>query len=170
MFQLLLLVAALQRPASPTDEFRAIQAFQCDYGGGAGHIFEPTAPEEGAEERVLTSPPLMYNEVRGLTFDSIDYRSLRARSVTKDRPEAVTVSVIAGDRLVSFLEVSPQGVPIITSILRTPRPLDPINPRTPTSYFSVRSYQLLLSERGDAAYQIDGFCKALPIAVAPSNR
>jgi len=102
MFQLLLLVAALQRPASPTDEFRSIHAFQCEYGGGAGHIFEPIAPEEEAEERVLTSPPLMYNEVRGLTFDSIDYRSLRAWSVTKDRPEAVTVTVIPGDRLVSF--------------------------------------------------------------------
>lgn len=163
MFHLFLLITALQRPPSPIDEFRSINAFQCEYGGGAGHIFEPTASEE-IEERVLTSPPLMYGEVRGLTFDSIDYRSLRARSVPKDSPEAVTVRVIPGDRLVSFLEVSPQGVPIVTSILRTPRPLDPLNPRTPNSYFSVRSYQLLLSERGDTAYQIDGFCKVLPIA------
>jgi hypothetical protein len=78
--------------------------------------------------------------------------------------------VIPGDRLVSFLEVSSAGAPIITSILRTPRPLDPINPRTPTSYFSVRSYQLLLSERGDTAYQLDGFCKALPITAGPLNQ
>jgi hypothetical protein len=161
MFQLLLLVAALQRTPSAIGDFRSIHAFQCEYGGGGGHIFEPTAPEEN-EERVLTSPPLMYGEVRGLEFDSIDYRLLRARSVTKDSAEAVTVTVIPGDRLVSFLEVSPQGVPIITSILRTPRPLDPLNPRTPNSYFSVRSYQLLLSERGDTAYQLDGFCKPSP--------
>ena len=169
MFQLFLLVAALQRTSSPIDEFRSIHAFQCEYGGGAAWYFEPAGPEEN-EERVLTSPPLLYDDIRDLTFDSIDYRALRARSVTKNSAEAVTVTVIPGDRLVSFLEVSSKGVPILTSILRTPRPLDPLNPRNPNRYFSVRSYQLLTSERGDSAHKLDGYCKALPITGGPPNR
>lgn len=104
----------------------------------------------------------MYDDVRDLTFDSIDYGALRARSVTKKNHEPVIVTVIPGDRLVSFLEITPTGVPIVTSILRTPRPVDAINPRNPSSYFSVRSYQLVLSERGDHAWQMDGYCKPMP--------
>ena len=160
MLELFLLLTALQQAPSSTDEFRSIHAFQCEYAGGAGHVFEPAAPEE-KEERLLTSPPNLYDDVRGLTFDSIDYRALRARSVNKNGPETVTVTVIPGERLVSFLEIGPKGVPIITSILRTPRPLDALNPRTPNSYFSVRSYQLLLTERGDQSEQIEGYCKAI---------
>lgn len=55
MFQFFLIVAALQRTPSPINDFRTIHAFQCEYGGGGGHVFEPAAPEEN-EERVLTSP------------------------------------------------------------------------------------------------------------------
>jgi hypothetical protein len=166
MLQLFVLLAALQRTQSPVDEFRSIQAFRCESHGGTGHPFEPARPEEN-EERVVTSPPLLSDD-HSVTFDSIDYRTLRARSVFKGTEErAVPVTVIPGDRLVSFLEVSPKGVPITTSILRTPRPA---NPRTPNSYFFVRSYQLLLSNEGDFARQMSGHCTALPTAGAPPNR
>jgi hypothetical protein len=166
MLQLLLLLGALHQAKSPIDEFQAIHAFQCNYVGGGGHVFEPARFEEN-EERILTSPPLLKDDIRDLTFDSIDYRTLRARSVTKNDQEAVAVTVIPGERLVSFLEVSPKGVPIITSILRTPLPADN---RHANTFFSVRSCQLLISERGDQNWQQLGYCKPLPAAVGPANR
>src|SRR4051812_17719159 len=153
MLQLFLILVTLQRNPSSIDEFRSIHAFQCDFGGGGGHNYEDGGGNTN-EERLITSPPYMYDDARDLIFDSIDYRALRARSVTKNSP--VTVTVIPGDRLVSFLEVTPEGVPIITSILRTPRPPDH---RLNNTYHVVRSYQLLISENGDKSYQLGGACK-----------
>jgi hypothetical protein len=154
VLQLFLILVTLQRNPSSIDEFRSIRAFQCDFGGGGGgHIYEDGGGNTN-EERLITSPPYMYDDARDLIFDSIDYRTLRARSVTKNSPVAVTV--IPGERLVSFLEVTPEGVPIITSILRTPRPLDH---RLNNTYHVVRSYQLLISENGDKSYQLEGACK-----------
>jgi hypothetical protein len=119
---LLILATFQQTPSSAIADFRSIRTFPCDFGGGGGHVFDERGGDtDGA--RVITSPPYMYDDARGLIIDSIDYRTLRARSVTKDSP--VTVTVIPGDRLVSFLEVAPDGVPIVTSILRAPRPLEP---------------------------------------------
>jgi hypothetical protein len=152
MLQLLLLLLMFQRNQA-IDEFRSIHAFQCDFFGGEGHTYEDGGGNTN-DQRIITSPPYMYDDARDLMLDSIDYRTLRARSVTKNSP--VTVTVIPGDRLVSFLEVTPDGVPIITSILRTPRPLDH---RLNNTYHVVRSYQLLISENGDKSYQVGGACK-----------
>jgi len=160
MVHLLLLLAALQQTQLPIDEFRSIQAFQCNPMGGGGHNFEPIRPEENEEPLAMSAP--LYID-RNLTFDSIDYRALRARSVSPNQ-EPVTVAVIPGDRLVSFLEVSPKGVPILTTILRSPRPL---YPRSPNAYFFIRSYQLLRSEQGYHSEQINGFCGALPTTGVP---
>jgi hypothetical protein len=151
---LLILATFQQTPSSAIADFRSIRTFPCDFGGGGGHVFDERGGDtDGA--RVITSPPYMYDDARGLIIDSIDYRTLRARSVTKDSP--VTVTVIPGDRLVSFLEVAPDGVPIVTSILRAPRPLDH---RLNNTYHVVRSYQLLITETGDKSYQLGGVCKA----------
>ena len=149
----LFLLMTLQQNPAPLEVFRSIHAFQCDFIGGAGHVYEDGGGNTN-EERVITSPPYMYDDARGLIFDSIDYRTRRARSVTKNVP--VTVTVIPGERLVSFLEVTPDGVPIITSILRTPRPLDH---RLKNTYYAFRSYQLLISEQGDKSYHLDGVCR-----------
>jgi hypothetical protein len=153
MLHVFLIFATLQRDPTSIDEFRSIRAFQCDFwGGGAGHVYDD-AGGDNDEDRTLTSPPYRYDD-RYLIFDSIDYRTLRARSVMKDNPTAVTV--IAGDRLVSFLEVSAKGVPIVTSILRTPAPLD----RRLGKYYAVRSYQLLITDSGAQSWQTEGSCKA----------
>ena len=152
MFHLSLLLITLQQNPAPIDVFRSIRAFQCDFGGGSGRVYEDGGGNNNGE-RVITSPPYMYDDARGLIFDSMDYRTLRARSVTKNRP--VTVTLIPGDRLVSFLEVTSDGVPIITSILRTPRPLDHgLN----NTYYAFRTYQLLITEQGDKSYHLDGVC------------
>ena len=153
MLHLFLILITLQQQPTPIDEFRSIRAFQCDFGGGSGHIFDDGRGNTDGD-RVITSPPYMYEDWRDLIFDSIDYRTLRARAVTKN--SAVPVTVIPGDRLVSFLEVTADGVPIITSILRTPRPLDH---RLTNTYYVVRSYQLLISEQGDRSSQLEGSCK-----------
>ena len=153
MLHLFLILITLQQKPTPIDDFRSIRAFRCDFGGGAGHVYEDGGGDTN-EERLITSPPYMYDDARDLVFDSIDYRALRGRSVTKTNP--VTVTVIPGNRLVSFLEVTPDGVPIMTSILRTPRPLDY---RVNNTYYVFRSYQLLISEQGDKSYHLDGACK-----------
>jgi hypothetical protein len=113
MLQLFLILATLQRNPSQIDDFRSIRAFQCDFFGGAGHTYEDGGGDNN-EERLITSPPYKDDDMRDLVFDSIDYRTLRARSIMKNSPTPVTI--IPGDRLVSFLEVSADGVPIITSI------------------------------------------------------
>ena len=152
MLHFFLILATLQRNPPSIDEFRSIRSFQCDFwGGGAGHVYEEGGGDIN-EERNLTSPPYRYDD-RELMFDSIDYRTLRARSVMKDNPTAVTV--IPGERLVSFVEVSPKGVPIVTSILRTPRPLDDRLGK----FHAVRSYQLLITDRGTESWQTEGNCK-----------
>jgi hypothetical protein len=153
VFHLFLVLIIVDQQPSSVDDFRSIRAFQCDFGGGAGHVYEDGGGNPDDERRV-TSPPYMYDDARGLIFDSIDYRTLRARSVTKNSP--VTVTIIPGNRLVSFLEVTADGVPIVTSILRTPRPLDY---RGNNTYYAFRSYQLLITEHGDASYHVDGTCK-----------
>lgn len=98
MLQLFLVLGALQHTQSPIDEFRAIGAFQCHMIAGSGHDYAPALPEQN-EERVLTSPPLLEDDLADLIFDSIDYRAMRARSVMKNSGEAVTVTVIPGNRL-----------------------------------------------------------------------
>lgn len=153
MLHLSLVLITLQQNPAPIDVFRSIHAFECDLVGGGGHNYDDGGGNTN-EERVITSPPYKYDDARNLIFDSIDYRTRRARSVTKNSP--VTVTVIPGDRLVSFLEVTPDGVPIITSILRTPRPLDH---RLNNTYHVVRSYQLLVSETGDSSWQLGGVCR-----------
>jgi len=152
VFHLFLVLIIVDQQPSSVDDFRSIRAFQCDFGGGAGHVYEDGGGNPD-DERRITSPPYMYDDARGLIFDSIDYRTLRARSVTKNSP--VTVTIIPGNRLVSFLEVTPDGVPIVTSIVRTPRPLDY---RVNNTYYAFRSYQLLITEQGDKSYHLDGTC------------
>jgi hypothetical protein len=151
MLSVLLLVLNLQQPV-PNDDFRSIRAFDCDFGGGAFANFHDDGGD--SEGRVVTSPPYRYDDHR-LIFDSIDYRALRARSVSKIG--TVTTTVIPGERLVSFLEVPPDGVPILTSIIRTPRPL---NGRPSKTYHAIRSYQLLFSDRGAQGGHVSGSCKA----------
>jgi hypothetical protein len=152
VFHLFLVLIALEQQPSGVDDFQSIRAFQCDlvvagsvYGDGTGNA---------DAERRITSPPYTYDDARGLIFDSIDYRTLRARSITKNT--LVPVAVIPGNRLVSFLEVTPDGIPIVTSILRTPRPADY---RAHHTYYAFRSYQLLISEQGVESYYLDGTCK-----------
>jgi hypothetical protein len=152
MFHLIHLVAALH-PPDDRQEFRSIAAFQCDFGGGGGFTFKDGGADE--EARIPNSPPYMHDDVRDLVFDSINYVTRRARSTTKTATE--TVTVIPGDRLVSFLEVTGKGIPTLTSIVRTPRPE---GGKATRSYYSVRSYQLLMSDDGSKAWQLQGTCKA----------
>ena len=152
MLHLFLLAAILQH-STAIGEFRSIQTFQCDFVGGGGFTFQDDGV--GQEERILNSPPDMYEDVRGLIFDSINYRTLRARSTSKTATE--TVTVIPGDRLVSFLGVTKTGIPTLTTIVRTPRPE---GGRATHTYHAVRSYHLLLSIEGSKAWQLQGTCQA----------
>ena len=148
MVSVLLLVLNLQQPV---DEFRSIRAFQCNFEGGAFANFDDDGGD--SERRVVTSPPYRYDD-HSLIFDSIDYRALRARSVSKIG--TITTTVIPRERQVSFLQVTPDGVPIVTSIIRTPRPL---NGRPSKTYHAIRSYQLLCSDQGAQGGHLSGSCK-----------
>ena len=152
MLQFLLLALTLYSPDA-SDDFRSIHSFRCEFVGGAGHKFGAGGLEEHA--RTLDKRPDLFEETHGLVFDAIDYRTLRARSLAKTGTE--TVTVIAGDRQVSFLQVGASGNVVLTTIIRVPRPADGGSSGT---YHAVRSYHVLRSIEGTEASQLTGVCMA----------
>ncbi len=147
MASMMFLLLTLQS-AVPVDQFRAIQAFRCDFTDAEGRTYPQNG--SGPVQREADS-------LNDLIFEGLDYRAGRARVGTA-ATGAVDVTLVLGERATSFLGLSVDRNPMLTTIFQSPRPRDE---KPSDTYFAVMSRHTAMAIGHSDASQLYGTCRAV---------